>query len=68
MTGSHDYSKLLLNQDKVKNLERTLNYYQYLNNARIKEIRTAKRHACATRGNQLLLEKNQRQLKSLLDS
>ena len=37
-TGQHDYLKLLLNQDKTEEIQRTLSYYQYLNKARIKEI------------------------------
>jgi septal ring factor EnvC (AmiA/AmiB activator) len=37
-TGQHDYLKLLLNQDKTNKIQRTLSYYQYLNEARIKEI------------------------------
>ena len=36
--GQHDYLKLLLNQDKTEKIQRTLSYYQYLNQARIKEI------------------------------
>jgi septal ring factor EnvC (AmiA/AmiB activator) len=36
--GQHDYLKLLLNQDKTDKVQRTLSYYQYLNQARIKEI------------------------------
>ncbi len=36
--GQHDYLKLLLNQDKTDKIQRTLSYYQYLNQARIKEI------------------------------
>ena len=38
MTGSHDYSKLLLNQQQVASFERTLSYYSYLNNARLQQI------------------------------
>jgi septal ring factor EnvC (AmiA/AmiB activator) len=36
--GQHDYLKLLLNQDKTEKIQRTLSYYEYLNQARIKEI------------------------------
>ncbi len=42
MTGSHDYSKLLLNQEKVSSFERTLTYYSYLNQARAKQLDTLK--------------------------
>ena len=34
MTGTHDYSKMLFNQQNPALFERTLSYYQYLNNAR----------------------------------
>ena len=37
-TGQHDYLKLLLNQDKSDEIQRTISYYQYLNKARIQEI------------------------------
>jgi septal ring factor EnvC (AmiA/AmiB activator) len=37
-SGQHDYLKLVLNQDKSENIQRTISYYQYLNKARIKEI------------------------------
>jgi len=37
-SGNHDYLKLLLNQEAAAKVERTLTYYQYLNNARIEEI------------------------------
>ncbi len=43
MTGSHDYGKLLLSQDQVANVERTLNYYTFLNKARINELEKLKR-------------------------
>lgn len=36
--GQHDYLKLLLNQEQSEKIQRTISYYQYLNNARIKEI------------------------------
>lgn len=37
-TGQHDYLKLLLNQDQSEKIQRTISYYQYINNARITEI------------------------------
>ncbi|KGJ91139.1 murein hydrolase activator EnvC family protein [Colwellia psychrerythraea] len=37
-TGQHDYLKLLLNQDQSEKIQRTISYYQYLNQARMKEI------------------------------
>lgn len=38
MAGDHDYTKLLLNQDSAGKFERTLVYYQYLNEARKEQI------------------------------
>ena len=38
LAGQHDYIKLLLNQQNSGRLERTLNYYQYLNRARVESI------------------------------
>jgi septal ring factor EnvC (AmiA/AmiB activator) len=37
-TGQHDYLKLLLNQDQSEKIQRTITYYQYMNQARIDEI------------------------------
>jgi septal ring factor EnvC (AmiA/AmiB activator) len=37
-SGHHDYIKLLLNQEKPASVQRTITYYKYLNDARIKEI------------------------------
>ncbi|WP_019027135.1 murein hydrolase activator EnvC family protein [Colwellia piezophila] len=37
-TGQHDFLKLLLNQDQSEKIQRTISYYQYLNQARTKEI------------------------------
>jgi septal ring factor EnvC (AmiA/AmiB activator) len=37
-SGHHDYIKLLLNQQRPASVERTVTYYKYLNDARIKEI------------------------------
>jgi septal ring factor EnvC (AmiA/AmiB activator) len=36
--GQHDYIKLLLNQKNPTSIQRTLTYYQYLSDARIKQI------------------------------
>ena len=36
--GHHDYLKLLLNQERPDNVQRTLTYYQYLNDARMESI------------------------------
>ena len=40
--GHHDYLKLILNQEKPSNVQRTITHYQYLNTARIKEIEAFK--------------------------
>ncbi|WP_281560896.1 peptidoglycan DD-metalloendopeptidase family protein [Thalassomonas sp. RHCl1] len=37
-TGHHDYLKLLLNQEQTTKIQRTLSYYQYINDARVQEI------------------------------
>lgn len=37
-SGNHDYIKLLLNQKNPASIQRTITHYQYINNARIKEI------------------------------
>ncbi|XQW85382.1 murein hydrolase activator EnvC family protein [Thalassotalea piscium] len=37
-SGNHDYIKLLLNQENPARVQRSVTYYQYLNQARIKEI------------------------------
>ncbi|MFT5756780.1 MAG: septal ring factor EnvC (AmiA/AmiB activator) [Alteromonadaceae bacterium] len=37
-TGHHDYLKLMLNQENPASVQRTVTNYQYLNNARMKEI------------------------------
>ncbi|TWX65429.1 murein hydrolase activator EnvC family protein [Colwellia sp. C1TZA3] len=41
-TGHHDYIKLILNQEKPSNVQRTITHYQYLNAARIEEIKAFK--------------------------
>lgn len=41
-SGNHDYLKLLLNQEDPSNIQRTITYYQYLNNARVHEIENFK--------------------------
>ncbi len=38
VTGKHDYSKLLLNQQEPGKLERVLGYYEYLNRARTENL------------------------------
>lgn len=38
LTGNHDYTKMILNQQNPATIERLLAYYQYLNKARIDAI------------------------------
>lgn len=40
LSGKHDYTKLLLNQDDPAKLERLITYYKSLNDARVKELDT----------------------------
>jgi septal ring factor EnvC (AmiA/AmiB activator) len=40
--GGHDYTQLLLNQQDALKLERLLTYYQYFNNARIRQLEALK--------------------------
>lgn len=42
MTGKHDYTKMLLNQQNPSQMERMLAYYQYLNKARMQAIENLK--------------------------
>ncbi|WP_440056242.1 murein hydrolase activator EnvC family protein [Pseudoalteromonas sp. T1lg65] len=42
MTGAHDYSRMLLNQEKAAKLERTISYYNYFNKARIRQLNELK--------------------------
>ena len=42
-SGNHDYIKLLLNQEDPSQIQRSITYYQYLNDARIAEIETFKK-------------------------
>jgi septal ring factor EnvC (AmiA/AmiB activator) len=41
--GGHDYTQMLLNQQNALQLERLLTYYQYFNNARMKQLTELKR-------------------------
>lgn len=65
MTGSHDYSKMLLNQEHSATLERTLSYYDYFNKARITQIEALKKVIEKLAENQKLLEHKQQQLDDL---
>jgi len=65
MTGSHDYSKMLLNQEHSATLERTLSYYDYFNKARITQIEALKKVIEQLAENQQTLEQKQQQLNDL---
>ncbi|TLX47865.1 protease [Pseudoalteromonas phenolica] len=65
MTGSHDYSKMLLNQEHSATLERTLSYYDYFNKARITQIEALKKVIEQLAENQQSLEQKQQQLNDL---
>lgn len=65
MSGNHDYTKLLLNQVKGSEVERTLNYYNYLNKARINKIETLKTTLLELAKSQSLLEAAKIQLDQL---
>jgi septal ring factor EnvC (AmiA/AmiB activator) len=43
MSGDHDYIKLLLNQQEPGKIERSLSYYQYLNQARMDNLEGLKK-------------------------
>ncbi|ESP92782.1 MULTISPECIES: murein hydrolase activator EnvC family protein [Pseudoalteromonas] len=67
VTGSHDYSKMLLNQQKTSALERTISYYDYFNKARINQLEDLKNVFVELEKNQQALTKSQQQLVALLE-
>ena len=67
MAGSHDYSKMLLNQQDTAKIERTLSYYNYLNKARIEQIEELKALQQEIADNQAELEKTKQRLVALYD-
>ncbi|KZN66051.1 hypothetical protein N473_10805 [Pseudoalteromonas luteoviolacea CPMOR-1] len=67
VTGSHDYSKMLLNQQKTAALERTISYYDYFNKARIAQLEELKLVFVELEKNQQALTKTQQQLIALLE-
>ena len=62
MSGGHDYSKMLLNQENTAQVERTLSYYNYLNKARIKQIEELKALLLEIEAVQTELEKTKQHL------
>ncbi|CCQ09957.1 hypothetical protein PALB_8050 [Pseudoalteromonas luteoviolacea B = ATCC 29581] len=65
LNGSHDYSKMLLNQENAAKLERMIVYYTYLNNARINQIEALKKVVVAIDNNQAALRDKQAKLDDL---
>ncbi|MEJ6476190.1 murein hydrolase activator EnvC family protein [Pseudoalteromonas piscicida] len=65
MTGSHDYSRMLLNQDHAAKLERTIAYYDYLNKARIEQLEQLKVISQALADTQTELARSQSRLEAL---
>ncbi|AXV66282.1 protease [Pseudoalteromonas lipolytica] len=65
MAGSHDYSKMLLNQQDTAKIERTLSYYNYLNKARIEQLEELKALQIKIAENQAELEQTKLRLVEL---
>ncbi len=59
MTGSHDYAKLLFNQEQAATFERALSYYKYLNDARIAQLEELKQILAQLSQTQIALEQSQ---------
>ncbi|MCG7562731.1 MULTISPECIES: peptidoglycan DD-metalloendopeptidase family protein [Pseudoalteromonas] len=67
VTGSHDYSKMLLNQQHAAALERTISYYDYFNQARIAQLEALKSVFAKLAENRAQLERKKKQLLALQD-
>ncbi|KNC69132.1 murein hydrolase activator EnvC family protein [Pseudoalteromonas ardens] len=65
VTGSHDYSKMLLNQQHAAALERTISYYDYFNQARIAQLEALKSVFAKLAENRAQLERKKKQLLAL---
>ncbi|ALU43122.1 murein hydrolase activator EnvC family protein [Pseudoalteromonas rubra] len=65
VTGSHDYSKMLLNQQHAAALERTISYYDYFNQARIAQLEALKSVFAKLAENRTQLERKKKQLLAL---
>ncbi|MFU2509975.1 murein hydrolase activator EnvC family protein [Pseudoalteromonas sp. ASV78] len=65
MSGGHDYSKMLLNQENTAQVERALSYYNYLNKARIEQIEELKALLLEIEAVQAELEKTKLHLVAL---
>ena len=65
ITGEHDYTKMLLNQQDSNKLERVLTYYQYLNQARMQQIKKIEQTAEALKQVELELQDKAQQQQEL---
>ncbi|MGL5029857.1 MAG: peptidoglycan DD-metalloendopeptidase family protein [Aeromonas sp.] len=66
IAGKHDYLKLLLNQQDPAKVSRSLDYYDYLNKARIAAIDTLRATRDKLAQNQLATQETEAQLQILL--
>ncbi|MGE6234793.1 peptidoglycan DD-metalloendopeptidase family protein [Aeromonas media] len=64
--GNHDYLKLLLNQQDPAKLSRSLDYYDYLNKARIEAIDALRATRNKLAKNQLVTKETETRLQTLL--
>ncbi|WP_429193395.1 murein hydrolase activator EnvC [Aeromonas salmonicida] len=64
--GNHDYLKLLLNQQDPAKLSRSLDYYDYLNKARIEAIEALRATRTKLAKNQQATKETESKLQSLL--
>lgn len=64
--GNHDYLKLLLNQQDPAKLSRALDYFDYLNKARIEAIEALRATRTKLASNQLATKETESKLQSLL--
>jgi septal ring factor EnvC (AmiA/AmiB activator) len=65
MTGNYDFAKMLLNQEDAANFERTITYYQYLNNERRAKIDAFRQLVSELELLNIELEKKQTELRTL---
>ena len=65
MTGNYDFAKMLLNQEDAANFERTITYYQYLNNERRAKIDAFRQLVSELELLNIELEKKQSELRTL---
>lgn len=68
LSGKHDYTKLLLNQDDPTKLERLITYYKSLNDARVKELESIQRVLNRLAEVEVELTEQKAQLVALKDS